>query len=287
MKYRFMIVLISCFLLVLLFSCGQTFSLKELVDGPDGKALAVSPSSGTVQINGSLLIIASGGIPPYRYTILSGGGSLDDNLFTALPTPGTVTIRTTDAVGSTRDTIVTIVDLQSSVNYQAMAVDEITFAEPLAGSAFSGEISIRNNGSAPGTKTIYWLVYTSTDTSIGGSDDRIVASGSLDGFAAGETMPVSFGGNWPPEPGTYYLLADVYAVDDLDPEDNQNHSDEAFAIYTNLVITPASVTVYTGQSLSFSVAGGTGTGSYQYSLDKSDTDGTLDGELYTAGSVPR
>ena len=284
MKYRYLIVLISSFLLVLLFSCGQTFSLRELVDGPDGKALAVSPSSGTVQINGSLLIVASGGIPPYRYTILSGSGNMDDNLFTALSTPGGVTIRTTDDVGSTQDTILTIVDLQSNVDYQTMAVDDITYDEPLAGSAFSGKFSIRNNGSAPGTKTVNWLVYTSVDTTIGGSDDRIVDSSSLPGLSAGATTVVPFGGTWPSEAGTYYLLADVYAVDDLEPGDNQNQSAEAIPIYANLVIIPASVTVYTGQSLSFSVAGGTG--SYQFFLSPNESGGTLEDGLYTAGLVP-
>ena len=83
---------------------------------------------------------------------------------------------------------------------------------------------------------------------------------------------------------SYYLLVDVAAVDDLNPEDNQNQSAEAIEVYTNLVITPATITVYTGQALSFSVAGGTG--SYQFSLDENDADGTLDGGLYTAGSVP-
>ena len=90
-------------LILILGSCQEPFSLEELVDGPDGKALTVSPTSAVLQINDTLPIATSGGIPPYSYRVISGLGGFSGNLYEAPPTPGSERIRVTDSVGASEE----------------------------------------------------------------------------------------------------------------------------------------------------------------------------------------
>ncbi len=92
-----------CAVLVFVGGCGSPFSLIELVDGPDGASLSVSPNAGTVIANSTVALLATGGHPPYDYRVVDGLGSVSGNLYTAPATPGTEHLRVTDAVGSSVD----------------------------------------------------------------------------------------------------------------------------------------------------------------------------------------
>lgn len=70
--------------------------------------LAISPSAGFVVTNGTLAFSASGGAGGYTFSKPGGGGTLSGATFTAPATPGSATIRVTDALGATADATVTI-----------------------------------------------------------------------------------------------------------------------------------------------------------------------------------
>ena len=100
------ILLISIIFLAV--SCAQPFELKDLVDGPDGKGLIVSPVSAVLQVNGSLSMDVSGGIPPYQYMVVSGDGSFVGNQYYAPPSPGTERIRVRDRTGRTHESVIIV-----------------------------------------------------------------------------------------------------------------------------------------------------------------------------------
>jgi len=252
------------------------------------KPLSISPDSITVYVNQTVHFSSVGGDGPFSYEVVlpasSGAPPMSGSQYTAGPIPGTDTVRLTDSYdGRTRDATVTVVDTASTVDYEATPVVSIVPADVLTGSNFDAEFSIINNGTTAGSKNIEWTVYASTDTAIGGTDDRIAASGSLAGTAAGSTTPVPFTGTWPGEAGSFYLLVDVAAADDLQTADNRNQSASATQIYEPLSLSPAVASVYTGQSAAFTVQGGTG--SYSYGFAQTDSGSpSMAGDLYTAGS---
>jgi len=73
-----------------------------------GAPLAIGPSTPAVLAGEQLTFSAAGGIPPYIYTLVSGGGSLVGALYTAPATPGTAVVRVTDDTGASDDATVTI-----------------------------------------------------------------------------------------------------------------------------------------------------------------------------------
>ncbi len=75
-------------------------------------ALAISPTSATVNINTTKTFSASGGVTPYTYSVVSGSGSVNSSsgLYSAPGTTGSVSVRVTDALGNVSDSVVTLVD---------------------------------------------------------------------------------------------------------------------------------------------------------------------------------
>ena len=431
-------------------ACQEPFTLAELVDGPDGKSLSLSPSTAVLVINNSLTLTPSGGIPPYSYTIISGGGTIVGSLFTAPPAPGTVRVRVKDSVGNSSDAVYTInggglglgitpssqtvstggsisfaaiggtgpfeftiptnnsggsvnltsgaytagsnsgggsvndtiritdtadssfanatvtvqakplsispssitVYVNQSIEFSAVGGDgPFSFAlttdnsgasivgntytagstsgvsdivtmtdnydgrtrtatisvidavtglvdyapgtvggivpdDLLAGSSFDAQFDIDHQlpGGAGGSKTIAWTLFASTDTVIGGTDDRITATGSTGPLSAGGTTTVTVSGaTWPSEPGNYYLLVEIAAEDDLTFSNNRNQSAGTTQIYAPLSITPTVAAVYTGQQIDFIVSGGTGSYSYSFAQSGSGLP-SMSGDQYTAGA---
>lgn len=73
--------------------------------------LAISPPIKTLVANDSLILIATGGVPPYVFTKPSGGGTLNagTRTYAAPSTAGSATIRVTDSLSATSDSSLTIV----------------------------------------------------------------------------------------------------------------------------------------------------------------------------------
>lgn len=90
--------------------------------------LAVSGSASQVAPSGSVTITGSGGTPPYTYSIVSGGGSIDSTTgaFTAPSSSGSVVIRVTDADGNTSQTTITVQSSDANLSAMAVAVGSST-----------------------------------------------------------------------------------------------------------------------------------------------------------------
>jgi len=70
--------------------------------------VAIAPAAADVAVGGQVVFAATGGDPPYTYTIVAGPGSVAGATYTAPGTPGTATVRVTDAFDVTSDATVTI-----------------------------------------------------------------------------------------------------------------------------------------------------------------------------------
>jgi hypothetical protein len=86
------------------------WELSQILDGPQGKPLAISPSATVLQIGGAVTFAASGGVPPYTYVLVSGGGSVDPvtGLYTAPVSAGAAVVRVTDKTGKSKDATITV-----------------------------------------------------------------------------------------------------------------------------------------------------------------------------------
>lgn len=73
-------------------------------------ALAISPASKTLAVNNQFTFSAAGGVSPYTYSVVSGGGSIVSatGVYTAPASSGAATVRVTDSIGNTSNSTVTI-----------------------------------------------------------------------------------------------------------------------------------------------------------------------------------
>lgn len=72
----------------------------------------VSPTTQTLSLSATLNLSATGGLPPYAYSIVSGGGSLNGltGLYTAPAVGTTAVLRVSDSLGQSSDTTITVAD---------------------------------------------------------------------------------------------------------------------------------------------------------------------------------
>ncbi|WP_291515516.1 glycine-rich protein [Bdellovibrio sp. ArHS] len=75
-------------------------------------ALAISPSSSSVNINTTKSFSATGGVAPYIYSLISGAGSMASvtGLYTAPAVTGAAVVNVTDVLGNTSEANLSIVD---------------------------------------------------------------------------------------------------------------------------------------------------------------------------------
>jgi hypothetical protein len=75
------------------------------IPGSAGGPLSISPISATLPVDGSLVFTAGGGTAPYRFTVVSGNGDIDETTgrYTAPSSPGSDIVRVTDNDGATSD----------------------------------------------------------------------------------------------------------------------------------------------------------------------------------------
>ena len=194
-------------------SCPDPFSLIELLDGPDGRPLTITPSAAVLGTNQTVLLMASGGHPPYVFSMTGVGALMGDVYHTqALAGPATVTV--TDAVGST-----------TAAEFSVSRVDYLVSLVPPGGrreigSAIRESFTITNGGVDDGAATVTWTAYLSSPPTYH-PNDPIVASGSITkGLPAGASATRTVTGDWPATSGVRYLIVRLTASDDGDTTNN-------------------------------------------------------------------
>jgi plastocyanin len=151
------------------------WELSKILDGPQGKALAINPAETVLQAGNTITFAGSGGVPPYTYDLVSGGQSVDpvSGLFTAPVTAGTAVVRVTDKTGKTRDATITIqtngslaispsavsVVVGGTVTFAAIGgTPAYTFNMGAKGSGAAANVGLSSGlytaGSAPGVDTV-------------------------------------------------------------------------------------------------------------------------------------
>jgi hypothetical protein len=214
---------------VLLLSCTP-YELRDVLDGPQGKALSISPSATVVPAGNAIDFAASGGVGPYLYTVVSGPGtgSVDSaGVYVAPSTACVAVIRVTDKTGKSIEASVTVQGgVPAIVDYRVASVS-VTPGAKIPNQPVSGTFRYSNNGSVAGTasQTVSWKVYASTDGTIDASD-TLIASGS--GLPALGPSPafgdVPWNGSWPLSYGDYFMLVRVSCAEDGDTTNNVGSS---------------------------------------------------------------
>ena len=129
------------------------WELSQVLDGPQGKALSISPSTTVLPGGGTVVFAAGGGVPPYRYTMASGLGSVDPatGFFTASATPGPAVVRVIDRTGKYLDATIAVQTSGplaiSPSTVSVVAGGTLTFF-PIGGSgSYSFSMSVLGSGS--------------------------------------------------------------------------------------------------------------------------------------------
>ncbi len=100
---------IVCLFFVFIAGCDN-FSLYTELDGISEGPFAISPRDISLPDSAQYTFSASGGFPPYSYSIFQGSGSIDEStgVYTAPGLYGYDIVRVTDLSGNTSDSIVEI-----------------------------------------------------------------------------------------------------------------------------------------------------------------------------------
>jgi hypothetical protein len=240
------------FVTLSIFSCDPAFSFIESVDGPDGLALTISPTIIQVAITDSIDFTASGGVPPYSYSIQSGSGSINSvsGVYTAPGSIGTALILVSDSYGASSSASVEIVlPPDYSANFSPAVIPALT------GSGISESFTIENVGTNNGHFNIYWTAYISTDSILGTGSDYVIDSGYISELDAGTiSSPISFTGTWLSTEGSYYLIVEINSDDDI----NTGNNDASSSVYMvtvpdidyQLTFSPAAGSVTEGDGIS-------------------------------------
>ena len=129
------------------------YELKQVLDGPEGKPLAISPARTVVPVNGTVNFAAEGGLPPYVFSIASGGGLLDSatGAYTS-SSIGTATIRVTDKTGKGADATVAVQAFAGSLTISPAALtlavgSNVTFSASGGTPPYTFAIQTNNSGS--------------------------------------------------------------------------------------------------------------------------------------------
>ncbi len=257
-------------------------------------ALTISPVTKTLAVNNTQTFLATGGVSPYSYSIVSGGGSIvaATGVFTAPATAGTVTVRVTDSLSNISNATVTVNAALAispvSINIVANGTQTFTATggvSPYSYSIVSGGgsiVSATGAFTAPGAAGTVTVRVTDSLSNTSNATVTVVsavlispvsktlAPNNVFTFAAsGGFAPYTysvFSGSGTINSSTGAYTADAVAgsavvrvTDSL-----SQTSDSAITINSALAITPALVTLAVSGTQTFSATGGVSP--YSYSI---------------------
>lgn len=251
-------------------------------------ALQISPASQSLSLSGTQMFTATGGVSPYVFSLVSGTGSVDANsgLYTAPASPGSATIRVTDAKNNSSDALVNIYGaLGISPTTLELAVNNVfTFSAaggvgPYSFSVFSG-VGIINPSTgvytAPATSGVATIHVTDSLGAIASASVTINNALLISPLSQTTLInsSITFSQSGGVAPFLYSIIAGTGAIDantgvysapasngtaTVRVTDNLgNISDASVTITTALSISPASLTLAVNNTATFSAVGGTG-----------------------------
>lgn len=205
-----------------------------------GGPLAITPSSVSLNAGGSMTFVATGGTPPYTFSLTATGSNppmptinATTGAYTAGSTIGSDTVRVTDSLSATSTATVNVTAAVTSVNYAIQSVN--LPSSGVGGAAVPGGFSftIQNIGSANGSQQVLWWVFLSP-TATPGSGTVLLQSGSATQLNAGASQSVPLSWTWPSVPPvlpgqTRYLYIMISAADDL-TTGNNTYTSSSFTV---------------------------------------------------------
>lgn len=141
---------------------SQNSTSSSSTDNSASSSLQISISSTTMAPSGSLLLSASGGTPPYVFSVVSGPGSIvSSEYLQAGSSEGTIVVRVTDSDGATSDIGVSVVTDNTgscvtpwgSTIAHGATVTAFGASSVSCGSTCSSETRTCNNGTLSGSYT--------------------------------------------------------------------------------------------------------------------------------------
>jgi len=263
-------------------SYGETATASITIN----PGLGIVPLSKNLAVSSSFGFSASGGVSPYSYSVVSGGGTVvpASGVYTASASPGTATVRVTDFLGNTSDSAVTVVAplilspsvLALKVSSPAVPLAATGGLSPYSYSIVSGGGSVDSSGNftAPATPGVTVVQVTdqlgSTKTSsitvynslvISPLSRTLVVSQTFSFSALGGTSPYTYsvlngGGTINASTGAYTAPSTAGSATIQVTDSSSNTSQATVTINPVLGISPASSILMVGDNSSFSATGG-------------------------------
>ena len=275
-------------------------------------ALAITPATKTLVVNNTFTFSATGGVSPYAYSVVSGGGSVNAStgLYTAPAAAGSASVRVTDSLGNISNAAVTInaaLSIASASNVTVIsAVDTLAFSatggiSPYTFSVLAGPGSVNASTGLYAAVSAGAVTVRVTDTLGATSDFELTVDPQLtispasayvvtdsdltitgvDGVPPYTYAVVSGLGSMDPTMGIY-TAASTTGTATVRVTDSMNHTaDSTLTIYNELTMAPLSVTMAVSTTQNFTASGGYGVLTYSVYAG----DGSIDSSgVYTASA---
>ena len=265
-------------------------------------ALAISPASSTVAVGNTLTFSATGGVSPYTYSIVSGGGTINSStgLFTAPATAGSVVVRVTDSLSNTSNATVTvnaalvispdpvITSVGNSTTFTGTGgVPPYTYSIVSGGGTINSSTGAFTAGGTAGAVVVRVTDSLSNiseaDVTVNGplaispTTINVVASGSATFVGAGGVAPytysiVSGGGSIDSVTGDFTAPATAGSVIVRVTDSVSASVNATVTVYDALTLSPTAVTIGINTVQNFTATGGLGTRTFSIVSG----DGTID-----------